>query len=76
MKKYDIVTAKKYTKNGEEKTQWNNVGSLVFFPANGDKKEGYALELSMYPETKFMVFEKKSVVGKVVESGQTDSLDF
>lgn len=59
IKKFDVVTAKKYTKDGEEKTQWNNVGSLVKFDANGDKPEGYALELNMFPETKFMVFEKK-----------------
>lgn len=59
MKKYDIVRAKKYTKDGEEKTAWQNVGSLVKFDANGDKPEGYALELNMFPETKFMVFEKK-----------------
>lgn len=59
MKRFDIMTAKKYTKDGEEKTQWSNVGSLVKFDANGDKPEGFALELNMFPDTKFMVFEKK-----------------
>lgn len=66
IKKFDVVTAKKYTKDGEEKTQWNNVGSLVKFDANGDKPEGFALELSMFPETKFMVFEKKPKTGQTV----------
>lgn len=60
MQKYDIVTAKKYTKNGEEKTQWNNVGSLTYFdPTPKQQNGGFALELNMFPETKFMVFERK-----------------
>lgn len=58
MKKYNIVTSKKYVQNGQEKTQCNTVGTLVYFPANGDKGEGFALELNMYPATKFSVFEK------------------
>ena len=54
MKKYTINTAKKYTKDGVEKTQWNNVGRLVEF------KEGeFALELNMFPDTKYFVFEDK-----------------
>lgn len=59
MKRFDIVVPKKYQKNGEEKTAWNRVGTLVHFPANGDKDEGYILELSMYQETTFKVFEQK-----------------
>ena len=48
------VTAKRTYKNaqGEEKAAWNNVGSLVQFD-NG----GFALELGMFPDTKFFVFD-------------------
>ena len=54
MKKFTINTAKKYKKDGQEKTQWNRVGTLVEF------KEGeFALELNMFPDTKYFVFEDK-----------------
>ena len=59
MIRYDITVPKKYTKDGEEKTAWNRVGTLVEFPATTDKEKGFILELSMYPETKFGVFESK-----------------
>lgn len=59
MKRFDIVVPKKYTKDNEEKTAWKNVGTLVHFPANGDKDEGYIMELNMFPETTFKVFEQK-----------------
>jgi hypothetical protein len=59
MQIYNVSVPKKYTKDGEEKTAWNNVGKLVYFPATADKPAGYALELSMFPETKFGVFEAK-----------------
>ena len=59
MQRYNIVTAKKDTRNGQEKTQWNQVGTLVRFPATQDKDEGFVLELHIFPETKFFVFEQK-----------------
>lgn len=59
MQRYNITTPKKYTKNGEEKTIWNTVGTLVKFEATGDKPESYILELNMFPDTKFGVFEAK-----------------
>jgi hypothetical protein len=59
MKKFNIAVPKKYIKDGEEKTAWNNVGKLIFFPKTDTKPSGFALELSMFPETKFMVFEDK-----------------
>lgn len=59
MQIYNVSVPKKYTKDGEEKTAWNNVGKLVYFPATADKPAGYALELSMFPDTKFGVFEAK-----------------
>jgi hypothetical protein len=59
MKRYDIVIPKKYEKNGEEKTAWKNVGTLVRFDATNDKPEGFVLELNMFPDTTFKVFEQK-----------------
>lgn len=59
MRRFNVVVPKKYFVNGEERTQWNNVGSLVHFPANGQKDEGYVLELAMFPNTTFKVFAQK-----------------
>lgn len=59
MKRYNVSVPKKYTKDGEEKTAWNNVGKLIYFPATESKEAGFILELSMFPETKFGVFEEK-----------------
>lgn len=59
MKRFNISVPKKYTKDGEEKTAWANVGKLVYFPKTDDKQAGFALELFMFPDTKFMVFEEK-----------------
>ncbi len=60
IKRFDIVVPKVYEQNGEQKKQWRNVGTLVHFPASGDKNEGYRLELSMFPNTNFYVFEQKA----------------
>lgn len=54
--RYNITTKKKYEKNGQEKVAWLQVGSLVEFPASGERDKGFALELSMFPDTKFFVF--------------------
>lgn len=59
MKRFNIVIPKKYTKNGQENTQWNIVGTLVKFEATPERPEGYILELSMFPNTTFKVFEQK-----------------
>ena len=74
MIRYDITVPKKYTKDGEEKTAWNRVGTLVEFPATADKEKGFILELSMYPETKFGVFESKPREEKAAE--KDDSVPF
>ena len=58
-KRYDVVVPHKYTKDGEEKTAWKNVGTLVKFDANGDKPESFLLEMNMFPDTAFKVFEQK-----------------
>jgi hypothetical protein len=59
VKRFDVSVPKKYTKDGEERTMWNRVGTIVKFEATGDKPESYMLELSMFPDTKFGVFEAK-----------------
>jgi len=59
MERFNISVPKKYMKDGEEKTAWNNVGKLVKFPPKDGKGESYILELAMFPETKFGVFEDK-----------------
>lgn len=59
MKRFNVVIPQKYTKNGEEKTYWNRVGKLVRFEATEDRPEGYILELFMFPNTTFKVFEEK-----------------
>lgn len=59
MKKYNITTVKSYEKNGEQKKFYPNVGTLTKFDATNDKPEGFILELNMFPDTKFFVFEEK-----------------
>lgn len=59
VKRYNITTPKKYEKNGEEQTQWLQVGSLTHFPATEEKEEGFRLELNMFPHLKLYVFPFK-----------------
>jgi hypothetical protein len=59
MKKYNVSVPRKYTKDGEEKTAWGNVGKLVYFEATDSKEEGFILELNMFPDTKFGIFPDK-----------------
>lgn len=59
MKRFNINTKKNYTKDGEEKTAWNRVGTLVFFPKTENKEAGFKLELHMFPDTQFFLFEEK-----------------
>lgn len=54
IKRFNVVTKTTYQQNGEEKTKWNNVGRIVQFDNGGIK-----LELNMYPNTDFAVFEEK-----------------
>ena len=72
MQRFNISVPKKYTKNGEEKTQWNRVGTLVKFDATENKPEGYILELSMFPETKFGVFKDEP---KEKQESKVDTVD-
>lgn len=64
MKRFNIVVPKKYTHNGEEKTQWNTVGTLVRFEekVGNDGQtmpESFLIEMSLFPHIKFKVFEQK-----------------
>jgi len=67
MQSYNIVTKRSYEKNGETKTQWNKVGRLVYFPERDGKEAGFAMELNMFPDTKFYVFEEKTRDEDVIE---------
>lgn len=58
-KKFNIVTAEAYEKNGEQKKVWHTVGELILWPAKGDKGEQYSVKLYMSPSEKFYVFEQK-----------------
>lgn len=60
MRIFNIVVPKKYISNNVEKTAWNNVGRMIHFPAGEGKEEGFRIELNMFPEVKFMVFEQKN----------------
>lgn len=71
MKKYNVSVPRNYTKDGEEKTAWGNVGKLVYFPASEGKDEGFILELNMFPDTKFGVFPDKPREEKPVEEEPT-----
>lgn len=60
MKKLNIVTKRTYQGNdGTMKNVWFTVGTLTVFEATNDRPEGYSIELGMFPETKFHVFEQK-----------------
>lgn len=54
MKVFNITTSEKYTKDGVEKTKWNNIGVLV------QKDDGKQfIKLHMFPDQFFGVFEQK-----------------
>lgn len=59
MKRYNIVTARTYEKDGETKKAWRTVGELVEWPATEDKPKSFSIELHMFPGTRFSVFEPR-----------------
>ena len=75
MKRYNITVPKKYTKNGEEKTQWNTVGSLVQFPATADREEGFILEMFAQPDVPFKVFPQRDREERPQKSPEEKSFD-
>jgi hypothetical protein len=58
---YNICVKKVYQKDGQEKVFWPNVGSLTYFPPyqDPDKPAGFKLELPIFGDTQFFVFERK-----------------
>ena len=56
MQRYNITVPKKYIKDGVEKSSWKQVGQLLRFPAKDGKEENFAIEMHMFPDTKFGVF--------------------
>lgn len=60
MPRYENVCTKRtYTQNGEQKSVWFNVGTLKTM----DDGKRY-LELNIFPNTPFYVFERKETYGK------------
>ena len=55
MKYEDICTKRTYEKNGEQKTSWLKVGTLR---TTDDNKR--FLELNIFPNTSFYIFEQKT----------------
>lgn len=54
MEYLDIVTVKEWDLNGQKKTKWLKVGTLK---KNDDGK--MFVEINVFPNTKFFVFEQK-----------------
>jgi len=55
-KKYDVVYARRYTQNGEEKTHWINCGAVI------QTDKGFSLKLETVPigcDGWFSLFEPK-----------------
>lgn len=59
----DIVVKKTYKKNGEDKTLWLNVGCLK----TTDQGKQF-IELNMFPNQSFYIFEKKEKAAPKEES--------
>lgn len=57
-KRYDITTSSTYTKDGVEKTKWNQIGKLIEYENDGETRR--FIELFMFPNTRFSVFEEKA----------------
>ena len=70
IKKYNICVKKVYQKDGEEKAFWPSVGTLSYFPATEGKQGGFKLEIPIFGNTQFYVFEVKPKEDKPkVETG-------
>jgi len=64
MKRYTVNTKRTYTKDGEEKTVWNRVGTIIQFD------DGLGFEWFVQPDTKFYVFEDKPREEKVEQKDE------
>jgi len=64
-KKYDVVYARNYTQNGEEKTHWINCGAVI------ETAKGFSLKLETIPvgfNGWFSLFEPKAKEEKPAKS--------
>lgn len=59
IKRFDVCVWKTYDKDGDLKKQYTKIGTLIEFPANGDKPRGFKIELPIFGHEKFAVFEQK-----------------
>lgn len=59
IKRFNITSCKTYQKDGDEKKTWPQVGTMVYFPATDEWPEKYQIELNMFPNHAFYVFEQK-----------------
>jgi len=60
-KKYDVCVWSNYEdkNSGEMKKRYSKVGEMTWFQANGEKEDGFKLELPIFGHSKFSVFLKK-----------------
>lgn len=60
MKRFTMTTKRVYEGRDKQKVQqWPQVGMLTQLPATQNREESFILELHMFPETKFYLFEQK-----------------
>lgn len=67
MKISNIQVKKVFKIGGVDKTAWLNVGRMVTFGATEDKPEQTLIELNMFPETKFYVFEQAPKIERKID---------
>lgn len=86
MKRYNITAPKQYTdREGNTKTTYPQIGKLIVWEADGDKKESVTVELFMFPGVAFKAFPDEPRDGqqrgggngfkqKVEKTGEEDAL--
>ena len=74
MKKFNITSVKSYTKNGVEKKTYPQIGKLTQFDDTPTKEGGFALELNMFPDTKFYVFEDNKDTKEDIKTIQSEEI--
>lgn len=74
IKKWNVCVKKTYQSQGQEKAFWPSVGQLIYFPANGQNKAGFSLDMHMFPNVKLYVFEDKPKEEKVEASAETTEI--
>lgn len=71
MKKYNVTSKQTYIKDGVEKATYPRVGRLIHFdPSDKNPDGGMKLELNMFPNTQFYVFEDKPKVDEQAQPEQ------